>query len=169
MQLAQGRFNRPNANFLEPKSNKTNTNNNSNVPTHNSVQDPIIHSVETEEWQNATLVSDKNIIQFQHPGFAHDKPGQQISRIGFAGWLNTLLGNPTAEAFGHCWQYMPEKDRASASPAELANHCNSLLWPREVRVALGIAETPTEGENGEYRKLYEGYRKQFNRKQRGTQ
>jgi hypothetical protein len=166
LRLTEGSWNRPNTNFLSPKSNKSN---NSNVPTPNSVQDPIIHPVETEEWQNATLDSDTNIIQFQHPGFAHDKPGQQISRDGFARWLNTLLGNPTADAFGHCWLYIPEIDRASASAAELANHCNSLLWPREVRVALALAESPTEGENDEYRKLYEGYRKQFNRKQRGTQ
>ncbi len=168
LKLAEGSWNRENNNFLAPKPTKSNNANNSNVPIPNSVQDPIIHPVENEEWQNATFVSDANIIQFQHPGFAHDKPGQQISRDGFAGWLNALLGNPAAEAFGHCWQYIPEIDRESASAAELANHCGSLLWPREVRVALGLAESPTEGENAEYRKLYNGYRKQFNRKQRGT-
>jgi ankyrin repeat protein len=174
LKLAEGSWNRPNTNFLAPKT--ANASNNSNVPTPNSVQDPIIHPAETEKWQNATFISDTDIIQFQHPGFAHDKEGQQISRKGFAGWLSALLGNPASEAFGHCWQYIPEKDRASASATELANHCGSLLWPREVRVALGLAESPTEGENAEYRKLYEGYRKlyegyrkQFNRKQRGTQ
>lgn len=158
MQFAEGKWNKPNTNFLLPKT--TANANNANIPTPNSVQDPIIHPVETEDWQNATLISEENIIQFQHPGFAHDKPGQQISRDGFAGWLETSLGNPTSEEFGYCWLY-------KATPEE--NHCGALLWPKEVRLALGLKESPEEGENAEYRKLYNGYKLQFNRKQKGTQ
>ncbi len=35
-------------------------------------------------------------------------------------------------------------------------------------MALGLMETPTADENAEYLKLYEGYRKLFLRKERGT-
>ena len=165
--LAQGVWNRPNTNFLSPKISKNS--NNTNIPTPNSVQDPIIHPVETAEWQNSTLVDDKDIIQFLHHGHPHDKSGQQISRIGFAQLIEVSLGNPTSESFGHCWQYIPIKERTTATPDELQNHCDAVLWPREVRIALGLTETPEEGENVYYRKLYNGYKLQFNRKYKGTQ
>lgn len=167
IKFAERKWNKPNTNFPLPRvlANANNT----NIPTPNTVQDPVIHPVETEDWQNATLISEENIIQFRHPGHPHDKPGQQISRKGFAGWLKESLGNYTGEEFGHCWQYMTTQQQTNASPDELANHCEALLWPREVRIALGITETPEAGENAEYRKLYEGYKKQFNRKQRGSQ
>jgi ankyrin repeat protein len=164
---AQRMFTRPNTNYplMETVTNTGNT----NVPTPNYVVDPIIHPVETEQWENATVISDKNIIQFIHPGFPHDRRGQQISREGLAGWLSVALGNPGSESFGYCWLYMPQADRAHATAEELANLCEAKLWPSEVRIALGLSEEPTEGENAEYRKLYEGYRKQFNRRERGTQ
>ncbi len=165
---------RPNTNFPLPKSlstnmnvnNNNNTNPNTNVAVPAGVQDPIVHPVETEEFANATFVDDKDIIQFQHPDSSgvlrlHNKPGQQISRIAFSSWLSDLLGKPpTDEQFGHCWMFS-EVDYGS-------NRCTAKLYPKEVRLALGLTEEPTEGEHAQYRQLYKNYRMLFNRKERGT-
>lgn len=167
IQWSEKQWNRPNTNFpLPPIPPNNTTNNNTNIPVPEGVQDPIIHPTETANFANATLVSEKDIIQFRHPDsngsmHNHDKEGQQISRMAFASWLSDLLGEPaTNERFGHCWQF---------SEAEYGiNRCTAKLYPKEVRLALGLAEEPTEGENAEYRQLYKNYRMLFNRKQKGT-
>ncbi len=123
-------------------------------PTH---LDPIVHPEETEEFQNATILSDKDIIQFRHEGNMHDKEGQQISQESFFSMLQTNLINPTDEGYLKCWSYSQEGD----------NKCNVKLYPREVRIALGLAEAAEEGENADYRKLYELYRKKFNEAEAG--
>jgi hypothetical protein len=166
IQWSEKQWNRPNTNFPLPKPShvKTNRNTNTNIPVPEGVQDPLIHPVETDEFVNATFVDDKDILQFRHTDNAgvlrlHDKPGQQISRVAFASWLSDLLGNPTEERFGHCWQYS-ETDYGSY-------RCTAKLYPKEVRLALGLTEEPTEGENAQYRQLYKNYRMLFNRKERG--
>ena len=128
-----------------------------NVPTPPTHLDPIVHPEETEEFQNSTIVSDKNIIQFRHEGNMHDKEGQQISRDGFAHWLQSVGVNPADEGHLKCWAHSQEGD----------NKCSVKLYPREVRIALGLAEVPEEGENPEYRKWYELYRKKFNEAEAG--
>lgn len=165
IQWSEKQWNRPNTNFPLPPT-ATTANANTNIPVPNTVQDPIIHSTETNNFTNATLVDEKNILQFRHPDSTgiirnHDKPGQQISRMAFASWLSDLLGEPaTNERFGHCWQY---------SEIEYGqDRCTAKLYPKEVRLALGLTEEPTEGENAEYRQLYKNYRMLFNRKERRT-
>ncbi len=153
---------RPNTNFPNPP--KSNTNTNANITVPEGVQDPIVHPTETENFTNAMMTYDTNIIQFRHPQIdgslnEHNKPGQQISQGMFESWLRTQLGDYTKESFGHCWQYDEEYG---------TNRCTAKLYPKEVRIALGLAEQPTEGENTEFRKLYEGYRKLFTRKELGT-
>ncbi len=123
-----------------------------NVPTPPTHLEPIVHPEETEEFQNATMISDNDIIQFRHEGNMHDKEGQQISRDGFVTWIQSIGINPTNEGYLKCWAY----DLTGV------NHCGIKLYPKEVRIALGLAEMPEEGENAEYRKLYEIYRKKFN-------
>ena len=170
-QLAEKRWNAPNTNFAPPATNAAAAAPtpaapvNTNVPVPNAVQDPIVHPTTTEKFANFFATNDTNIIQFRHPDSTgvmrlHDKPGQQISQGMFAQWLNELLGNPaTDERFGHCWQFKENEYGA--------NRCTAKLYPKEVRIALGLAEKPTEGENAEYRQLYKNYRMLFNRKERG--
>jgi ankyrin repeat protein len=129
-----------------------------NVPTPPTHLDPIVHPEETEEFQNATMISDTDIIQFRHEGNMHDKEGQQISRKSFFSMLQTNLINPVDEGYLKCWAYSQEED----------NHCAVKLYPREVRIGLGLAEVPEEGENADYRKLYELYRKKFNEAEAGV-
>ncbi len=153
------RWNIPNTAFPAPVA-TSNTNINANIPLPADTQEPVIHPVETDAFMNATMMGDTDIIQFRHAGNLHDGDGQQISREGFVGWLKDVMGEYSTERFGHCWQF---------SEAEYgANRCTAKLYPQEVRMALGLQETPQEGENAAYRKLYEGYRKMFIRKERGT-
>lgn len=85
----------------------------------------------------------------------------KISQLAFVSWLSDLLGEPaTNERFSHCWQFS-EADYG-------ANRCTAKLYPKEVRLALGLTEEPTEGENTQYRQLYKNYRMLFNRKQKGS-
>ncbi len=143
--------------FLENAKKESDASQAPNVPTPPTHLDPIVHPEETEEFQNSTIVSDKNIIQFRHEGNMHDKEGQQISRDGFAHWLQSVGVNPADEGHLKCWAFHEEGD----------NKCSVKLYPREVRIALGLAEVPEEGENTEYRKWYELYRKKFNEAEAG--
>jgi hypothetical protein len=123
-----------------------------NIPTPPTHLEPIIHPEETDQFQNALILSDKDIIQFRHEDNMHDKEGQQISRNGFVHWLQSVGINPADEGYLKCWAFHEEGD----------NKCIVKLYPKEVRIALGLAEVAEEGENAEYRKLYELYRKKFN-------
>lgn len=165
------RWNIPNTAFPAPVS--TNASNNTNIPTPAGVQDPIVHPVATNNYTNAITSDTENIVQFRHTDASdtlrlHDQPGQQISQENFADWLKYRMGNYSDSRFGYCWQYIPEAERARATPTDRANLCTAKLWPHEIRVALGLSENPEAGENKEYRQLYEGYKKLFQRKERGT-
>ncbi len=131
-----------------------------NIPYTGSL--PVLHARETEEYTNARYVDDENILQFRHVqanGIVnnHDKPGQQISREAFRMFLADSLGDPTAEGFGKCWQFYTEAQQARLDAAEKAVVCTATLHPEEVKAALDM-------EDESDKKLYEGYRKQFNRK-----
>jgi hypothetical protein len=143
--------------FLENAKKESDTSQAPNVPTPPTHLDPIVHPEETEEFQNSTILSDVNIIQFRHEENMHDKEGQQISRDSFAHWLNSVGVNPTDEGHLKCWAYSQEG----------YNKCTVKLYPREVRLALGLAEMPEKDENAEYRKWYELYRKMFNKAEAG--
>ncbi len=143
--------------FLENVKKESEVSQAPNVPTPATHLDPIVHPEETEEFQNVTIASDKNIIQFRHEGNMHDKEGQQISRDGFAHWLQSVGVNPTDEGHLKCWAFHEEGE----------NECTVKLYPREVRIALGLSEVAEEGENADYRKWYELYRKKFNEAEAG--
>ncbi len=128
-----------------------------NIPMPSTHLDPIVHPDEADAFQNAIMISDKDILQFRHEGNLHDQEGQQISRQAFFSFLQSVGINETEEGFLKCWQYVPESKRREGDL-----HCGVMLYPREVQIALGLTEVPTEGENSEYRKLYELYRKKFN-------
>ncbi len=129
-----------------------------NIPMPPTHLDPIVHPEETAQFQNATMISDKYIIQFRHEGNLHDQEGQQLSRQAFFSFLQSIGVNEAEEGFLKCWQYVPEGNRREGD-----HHCGISLYPQEVRIALGLAEVPTEGENTEYRRLYELYRRKFNK------
>jgi hypothetical protein len=128
-----------------------------NIPMPPTHLDPIVHPETTAAFQNAILISDKNIIQFRHEGNMHDQKGQQISREAFFSFLQSIGVNEAEEGFLKCWQFVPEAKRHEGD-----HHCGVKLYPQEVRIALGLAEVSAEGENAEYRKMYELYRKKFN-------
>lgn len=152
------RWNIPNTAFPLPANASVSNSNNANIPVPSGTLDPIVHPTETDEITDVTMVSETDIIQFRHGENMHDGEGQQISRKAFASWLSDILGEYSSERFGHCWQF------SEADYGE--NACKVKLYPREVFVALGLDKE--EGENAEYRKLYEGYRKLFKRKEKGT-
>jgi hypothetical protein len=138
--------------FLENAKKESEVSEAPNVPTPPTHLEPIIHPEETDQFQNALILSDKDIIQFRHEDNMHDKEGQQISRNGFVHWLQSVGINTADEGYLKCWAYHEEGD----------NKCSVKLYPKEVRIALGLAEVAEEGENAEYRKWYELYRKKFN-------
>ncbi len=122
---------------------------------------PILHPTVTETMTNFMGIDDTNIIQFQHKRKdgtvnRHNKPGQQISREGFLHWLNHILEDPTAEEFGYCWQYKTTQQMIPMTEEQKANVCDAKLHPEEVRAALELTDP-------EQAKLYEAYRKTFNR------
>ncbi len=123
---------------------------------------PIVHEHETAEFTNARFVDNENILQFQHTQEngvlnSHDKPGQQISREAFRMFVGDVLGNPNSDAFGKCWQFYTESQKALLSETEKELVCTATLHPEEVKSGLDM-NVATD------KKLYEGYKKQFNRK-----
>ena len=127
---------------------------------------PVVHTDETEAFTNATLISEKDIIQFQHMRSNgtlnnHSGEGEQISRLGFAGWLHELLAAPS-ESLGYCWQYIPSDKRVGKTEAQLAaeHHCDAKLHPEEVKAALDLTDAAQA-------QLYRNYKLQYNRKEAG--
>lgn len=153
--LETKRYNIPNTNFpltLPPVENAP------NVPY--AGEAPIVHETETEEYTNAMYMDDTNILQFRHKKAngewnRHEGPGQQISRVGFVEWLKQMVGNPTVEGFGKCWQFATRNQQQRLSEAQKALVCDAVLHPEEVRAALDM-------EDAEQARLAEGYRKAFN-------
>ncbi len=123
---------------------------------------PIVHENETAKFTNARYVDDKNILQFRHiqeNGVLnnHENPGQQISREAFRMFISDVLGDSTSEVFGKCWQFYTETQKALLSDTEKELVCTATLHPEEVKAGLDMTIEADK-------KLYEGYKKQFNRK-----
>ncbi len=144
---------------LPPNTTTTNTEANApNLPFDGEL--PILHPAETANFSNALFIDDANILQFQHKMAngawnRHTGHGQQISREAFRGFLRDVLGNPAA--LGYCWQYATDEQMRAMSNAQKATVCTARLHPAEVQAALDMSD---EGD----KKLYDAYRKQYNRK-----
>ncbi len=159
--IAEKTWNIPSERFPVHMPNRDANNANSpNIPYTGKL--PLLHEHETAEFTNARYVDDENILQFRHiqeNGVLnnHENPGQQISREAFRMFISDVLGDPTAEAFGKCWQFYTESQKAALSETERRLVCTATLHPEEVKAALDMTVDSDK-------KLYEGYKKQFNRK-----